>query len=78
MALSMKRKDFLAKLIKMSVKDLVKMRNDLRKELHQMKMKNAMRSQSQTHQIRTTRRNIARVNTILTSKITEAYGNNMR
>jgi ribosomal protein L29 len=51
-----------------SFKDLVAMRNDLRKQLFTLQMKNAVRALKETHQIRTVRRNIARVNTVLSSK----------
>lgn len=74
----MKTKEYLAKLHKLTVKDLVKKRTELRAELHTLKMKNAMRSLGQTHMIKTLRRNIARINTLLTHKIQETYGNNMK
>lgn len=64
----MKKKEFLDKVMKMSLKDLVKKRNELRKELYELKTKNALRSLSQTHKIRQVRRNIARVNFVLVSK----------
>lgn len=51
-----------------SLKDLVALRNDLRKQLFTLQMKNAVKALKETHQIRTVRKNIARVNTILSSK----------
>ena len=56
----------------MSIKDLVKKRGELRKDLHASKMKNALRSLSQTHTITKLKRDIARINTVLTSKIKAA------
>jgi len=51
-----------------SFKDLVALRNDLRKQLFTMQMKNAMKALKETHQIRIVRKNIARINTALSSK----------
>lgn len=51
-----------------SYKDLVALRNDLRKQLFTLQMKNAVRALKETHQIRSVRKNIARVNTALSSK----------
>ena len=47
----MKRKDFLVKIAKMPLNELVKTRAELRKELHAAKMKNALRSLAQSHTI---------------------------
>lgn len=55
-----------------SVKGLVKMRNQLREKLYDLKLKNSLRSLNQTHEITTARKNIARVNTAITKKIAEA------
>lgn len=51
-----------------SFKDLVNLRNDLRKQLFSLQMKNAVKALKETHQIRSVRKNIARVNTALSSK----------
>lgn len=51
-----------------SFKDLVNLRNDLRKQLFTLQMKNAVKALKETHQIRSVRKNIARVNTALSSK----------
>ncbi len=51
-----------------SLKDLVALRNDLRKQLFTLQMKNAVKALKETHQIRAVRKNIARVNTTLSSK----------
>ena len=57
-----------ADLIGKSYKDLIALRNDLRKQLFSLQMKNHMKALKETHQIRAIRKNIARVNTALTSK----------
>jgi len=61
-----------------TVKDLVQMREALRKELYELKMKNAIRGLKETHKIKDVRRQIARVSTFLTYKIKENYGDNMK
>ncbi len=61
----LKQDDILQK----NTKELVKLRNDLRKELFDLRIKNSMRGLTQTHKIKETRRNIARVNTALHHKI---------
>jgi len=67
-------KKLLAKdLRKLSVKELVDLRKKLRKELFSLKLKNQAWALKQTHIIPLTRRNIARVNTVLTEKIKENY-----
>ncbi len=55
-------------LIKKSFKDLVGLRNKLRRELFDNKLKNTMRALNQTHLITLGKRNIARINTAMTSK----------
>jgi len=59
-----------------TIKDLVKLRRKLRKELYELKMKNAIKGLKETHKITDLRKNIARVSTVLTYKIKENYGNN--
>jgi len=61
-----------------SIKELVQDRTSLKKELYSLKMKNAIKWLKQTHQIKDTRKKIARINTFLTSKIKEKYGDNMK
>lgn len=51
-----------------SYKDLVSLRNELRKELFALQMKNHVKALKETHQIRSVRKNIARINTALSSK----------
>lgn len=54
-----------------SVKELVKLRNKIRKELYDFTLKNSLRSLTQTHLIRVARRNIARINTAISKKHAE-------
>lgn len=60
----LEKKDLTAK----SIKDLVALRNSLRKELYDLRLKNSLRSLTQTHLITLAKRNIAKVNTFLTQK----------
>lgn len=55
-------------LVKKSYKDLVALRNKIRRELFDNKLKNTMRALWQTHLIPLGRRNIARINTAITQK----------
>lgn len=55
----------------LSIKDLVRKRNELRKELFSLKMKRQAWALNQTHLLKLTKRNIARVNTSLSIKIKE-------
>lgn len=55
----------------LSIKDLVRKRNELRKELFALKMKKQAWALKQTHLLKLTKRNIARVNTSLSIKIKE-------
>jgi ribosomal protein L29 len=57
-------KDLLGK----SLKELVKMRNALQKELFDHKLKNSLRALTQTHLISVARKNIARINTAIVQK----------
>jgi large subunit ribosomal protein L29 len=56
-------------LIDTSLKDLVLMRRDLKKQLFELRMKNALKSLKETHLISILRKNVARINTALTTKI---------
>ena len=58
-------------LLGLSIKDLVNKRTELRKKLFSDKMKNQAGALKTTHEIKLTRRNIARVNTALSIKIKE-------
>lgn len=61
-------KDLLGK----SLKDLVKLRNDLKKEMYENTIKNSLRSLNQTHLIGIAKKNIARIQTAMHQKISEA------
>mgnify|MGYP003588820089 FL=1 len=61
-----------------SVKELVDMRKSMKKELFELKSKNAIRWLKETHKIEDTKVKIARINTLLALKIKENYGNNMK
>ncbi len=61
-----------------TVKELVNERKKLNKELYNLKMKNAIRGLKETHKIWDVRVKIARLNTVLKSKISTNYGNNMK
>ena len=67
-----------ADLQKKSIKDLVKLRNEMRKKLFDLRMQNKMRALKETDQIRKCRRNIARVSTILSTKLQETHGDSSR
>lgn len=67
---------FMKELNDKTIKDLVKLRRKLRKELYELKMKNAIRGLKEVHKITDLRKKIARVSTVLTYKIKENYGNN--
>lgn len=69
------RKEFMKDLWSKTVKELVKARRKLQDELYALRMKHAMKGLKQTHSLKDLRRKIARINTILTAKIKENYGN---
>lgn len=50
-------------------KELVSLRRDLKKQLFELRMKNALKSLKETHQISVLRKQIAQINTALTSKL---------
>lgn len=62
------KKLFMADLMKKSLKDLIALRNKIRREVFDYKLKNTMRALPQTHLIGLWKRNIARINTAVTSK----------
>ena len=53
---------------KKSMKDLVKMRNNVSRELFDARLSNSTKSLNQTHTIKIQRRNIARINTAMSLK----------
>ncbi len=61
-----------------TIKELLNERKKLNKELYNLKMKNAIRGLKETHKIWDVRVKIARINTVLKSKISTNYGNNMK
>ncbi len=61
-----------------SVKELVSERKKMKKELYNLKMKNAIKWLKETHKIWNIKVKIARINTVLKFKISENYGNNMK
>mgnify|MGYP002620442460 CR=1 FL=1 len=60
---------YMQKINDMTVKELVKERAKLKKELFELKMKNAIRGLKETHKIWDLKVQIARINTVLKSKI---------
>ncbi len=68
---------FIKELSEKSPKELVVMRKKMKSELYSLKMKNSIRGLKKTSEIGDTRKKIARVNTVLKSKIKEKYDNNM-
>lgn len=69
---------FMKELSSKSVKELVEMRRKMKKDLFELKSKNAIRWLKETHKIGDTKVKIARINTLLALKIKENYGNNMK
>jgi ribosomal protein L29 len=53
-------------------------RKKLKKELYDLKIKNSIRGLKETNKIWEVRIKVARINTVLKSKIIENYGNNMK
>ena len=60
---------FMKELISKDVKGLVAMRKQLKQELFELRMKNSVRALKETHKIGDVRVKIARINTVLQSKI---------
>lgn len=52
-----------------TIKELIVARKGLRKDVYEFKMKNAVRGLKQTHQIWDAKKKIARINTVLKSKV---------
>lgn len=65
----MKSKSFMNDIREKSPKQLVEMRKKLKNELFTLKMKNAIRGLKETHKLGALRIQIARINTVLTSKL---------
>lgn len=62
------KKLLMKELLGKSLKELVKMRAKLRRELFDHRLKNSLRALTQTHLVTLARRNIARINTAITQK----------
>jgi ribosomal protein L29 len=60
---------FMKELADKNVKELVAMRKEAKKELFELRMKNSVRALKETHKIGDLRVKIARINTVLQSKV---------
>lgn len=61
-----------------SLKELISIRSQLKKDLYELKMKNSMRWLKQTHLLKIARRNLAKINTALNHKVNYKDGGNMK
>lgn len=68
---------FMKELSEKTVKELVQMRQKLKRDLYDLKMKNAIKGLKETHKLWDIKVKIARANTVLTRKIQE-NGNHMK
>lgn len=73
-----KKTSFIAELQDKTIKELVLMRRTCNQELYAYRMKNAIKGLKETHKIGDTRVKIARINTVLSHKITEQNGRDMK
>ena len=60
---------FMKELANKNIKELVAMRKEAKKELFELRMKNSVRALKETHKIGDLRVKIARINTVLHSKV---------
>jgi ribosomal protein L29 len=60
---------FMKELADKNIKELVAMRKEAKKELFELRMKNSVRALKETHKIGDLRVKIARINTVLHSKV---------
>ena len=60
---------FMKELADKNVKELVAMRKEAKKELFELRMKNSVRALKETHKIGDPRVKIARINTVLHTKV---------
>lgn len=74
----MSRKQYLTDLLVLGAKELVQKRKELQKNLFELKMKNVAGSLKKTSDIRLAKKNIARINTVLSHKITTLYGSSVK
>ena len=68
---------FMKELSEKTIKELVQMRQKLKRDLYDLKMKNAIKGLKETHKLWDLKVKIARTNTVLTRKIQE-NGNHMK
>ena len=73
-----KKTSFMTELQDKTPKELVHMRREVKQELYSYKMKNAIKGLKETHKIGDAKVKIARINTVLTHKIKEQNGGNMK
>jgi len=73
-----KKISFITELQDKTIKELVLMRRTFKQELYSYKMKNAIKGLKETHKIGDVKIKIARINTVLTHKIKEKNGGNMK
>jgi ribosomal protein L29 len=62
---------FMKELADKNVKELVAMRKEAKRELFELRMKNSVRALKETHKIGDLRVKIARINTVLNSKVNQ-------
>lgn len=74
----MSRKSYLTDLLALGAKELVQQRKELQKSLFQLKMQNVAGSLKKTSDIRLAKKNIARINTVLSHKIVTLYGSSVK
>jgi len=60
---------FMKELADKNIKELVAIRKEAKKELFELRMKNSVRALKETHKIGDLRVKIARINTVLHSKV---------
>jgi len=69
---------YMKTIVEKNIKDLVSERKKLKKDLYDLKIKNSIKGLKETHKIWELRVKIARINTVLKSKIKENYDNDMK
>jgi large subunit ribosomal protein L29 len=74
----MSRKSYLTDLLALGAKELVQKRKELQKSLFQLKMQNIAGSLKKSSDIRLAKKNIARINTVLSHKIVTLYGSSVK
>ncbi|MFA7717842.1 MAG: 50S ribosomal protein L29 [Candidatus Absconditabacterales bacterium] len=69
---------FMKELSEKTIKDLVQTRRGFKKDLYDLKMKNAIKGLKETHKLGDLKIKIARTNTVLTRKIQEKDGDHRK